>query len=311
MTDEVYVDPGDRLGHFMDEGWSSCPKCAGLGDRTRTPDVTSTSCPARMVCQVGSHTQDWINDAWFGPTLGSADVYCDLCDQVSGREFIRRQLRDDLPSSAFVECARCGRKFSATIRWVRSSKHIDVDPYFGFPLFLRTACGAEVVWAYNLRHLGELLRFARARVRQRGRPNTGLTMIARLPRGMKLRKHRDRVVRCLELLEEKAKRANGKVEPRRSADCFQLPLVPRFSFRAQPSPALLRHEVASFTARNRPRSGDLAWCGALCSRTEGASLATAGAQALGKAMSGAWHTIASSGTWSGRRRALTPREDAS
>src|SRR5262252_1304800 len=47
--------------------------------------------------------------------------------------------------------------------------------------------------------------------------------------------------------------------------------------------ALLRHEVASFTARNRQGSCDLAWCGATCSRTVGASLATARYQAHGKA----------------------------
>ena len=40
--------------------------------------------------------------------------------------------------------------------------------------------------------------------------------------------------------------------------------------------ALLRHEVASFTARHKGNSCDLAWCGTPCSRTVGASLATAG-----------------------------------
>jgi hypothetical protein len=59
--------------------------------------------------------------------------------------------------------------------------------------------------------------------------------------------------------------------------------------------AFLRHEVASCTARDRHRSGDLAWCGATCSRTGGASLATAGSQALGKTISCEWPTISSAG----------------
>jgi hypothetical protein len=53
--------------------------------------------------------------------------------------------------------------------------------------------------------------------------------------------------------------------------------------------ALLRHEVASFTARRRRY--DLAWCGATCSRTVGASLATARYQAHGKAQHCEWHMV--------------------
>ena len=75
------------------------------------------------------------------------------------------------------------------------------------------------------------------------------------------------------------------------------------SFRSYVAPAIgrgsprafLRHEVASFTARDGKRSCDLAWCGATCSRTVGASLATARYQARGKAQHCEWHMVGPSG----------------
>ena len=55
--------------------------------------------------------------------------------------------------------------------------------------------------------------------------------------------------------------------------------------------AFLRHEVASFTARDRQSSCDRAGCGATRSRTVGASLATARDQARGKAQHWEWHMV--------------------
>ena len=88
----------------------------------------------------------------------------------------------------------------------------------------------------------------------------------------------------------------------RSAATYQGWLTKQWSGRpkrqrfARRSPrACLRHEVASFTARDRPSSGDLAGCGAICSRTAGASLVTAGAQARGSTISWEWHTVSSAG----------------
>ena len=54
--------------------------------------------------------------------------------------------------------------------------------------------------------------------------------------------------------------------------------------------ALLRHEVASFTVGRSQEAVIQPWCGVACSRTGGASLATAGYQALGKRRKSEWHT---------------------
>ena len=80
---------------------------------------------------------------------------------------------------------------------------------------------------------------------------------------------------------------NIAVEP--TPNSFRSCVAPAFG-RGSPR-ALLRHEVASFTARHKKRSCDLAWCGATCSRTVGASLATAGYQAHGKAQHYEWHMV--------------------
>lgn len=68
------------------------------------------------------------------------------------------------------------------------------DPFFALPLWLRTPCRGEVLWAYNREHLDVLAAFAGATLRERA-PQMAMTMVARLPVWMKSATHRRDVLR--------------------------------------------------------------------------------------------------------------------
>jgi len=79
------------------------------------------------------------------------------------------------------------------------------DPYFHLPLWLRVACGNEVLWAYNERHLAFIEDYVRAENRRRtptlpGGPRNSL-LESRLPRWMKLARNRAAVLASIAKLK--------------------------------------------------------------------------------------------------------------
>ena len=72
------------------------------------------------------------------------------------------------------------------------------DPYFGLPLWLQIACGDEILWMFNARHLDFIEEYVRATNRRRppvlpgGLRNSLLE--SRLPRWMKLARNREAVL---------------------------------------------------------------------------------------------------------------------
>lgn len=80
------------------------------------------------------------------------------------------------------------------------------DPFFGFPLWLRTSCCGETLWAYNEIHLNRLREYVCATIREkRGfvyAPRLHASVFSRLPKWVCLRKNRDAVLTCINRLEE-------------------------------------------------------------------------------------------------------------
>lgn len=210
MSDEEYIDSGYHLAHFADEVWCSCPECGNLAIVRAQPSSAPpwTLEKARIVCRSCPYTQEWSIDAWLGPAIGDAVGLCDSCGSLLEREFRRQKFRHDLPESAVVRCEVCGRESNTKLNWRRPFEATAVDPYFSLPLHLKIGCGRGELWAYNPRHLDELIRFARARIRRRT-PIQGLSMIARLPPWVKSAKNRGKVIKCLEALVEKARLDGG------------------------------------------------------------------------------------------------------
>jgi len=80
------------------------------------------------------------------------------------------------------------------------------DPYFHLPLWLQIECGAGVVWAFNERHLEFLLSYVSAVNRSRP-PRAPVNLRnalleSRLPRWMKLARHRDEIVHAIRKLQD-------------------------------------------------------------------------------------------------------------
>ena len=71
------------------------------------------------------------------------------------------------------------------------------DPLLGLPLFLRADIAGGTLWALNLDHLESLEAYLGATLRERPAGVTGLTMMARLPRWMKLAANRPKVLQGL------------------------------------------------------------------------------------------------------------------
>lgn len=79
------------------------------------------------------------------------------------------------------------------------------DWYFGYPLWLQTACCGNTLWAYNEPHLRFLEEFVSADLREREprlRDSHSLTYAARLPRWMQVAANRDDALRGLARLRE-------------------------------------------------------------------------------------------------------------
>lgn len=118
-------------------------------------------------------------------------------------------------------CSSCGlsRDWEATSRGVLFSHSAEnwpkgqyalgdvADPYFHLPLWLQVPCGANILWAYNKRHLGFLLEYVASIDRRKAprsphEPRNSL-LASRLPKWIKLAKNRESVLRAISSLNEK------------------------------------------------------------------------------------------------------------
>jgi hypothetical protein len=101
-----------------------------------------------------------------------------------------RQLRDDANHDQTM-----GRFPAGSTR--------STDPYLDLPLKLQIATRHGWLWAHNLEHLDLIGQYVRAPLRERA-PwyDTGqkMTLVARLPRWIKLAKNREDVLRAIDRL---------------------------------------------------------------------------------------------------------------
>ncbi|HEX2209471.1 MAG TPA: hypothetical protein VHG93_17465 [Longimicrobium sp.] len=138
-----------------------------------------------------------------------------LCPRCSRRALVR--VRDGDPPVQLT-CVHCGHGAG----WAPSSPGVvttaaperfpgnvayggPVDPYFHLPLWLRTPCRGETLWAYNEAHLRWLEEYVGAELRERSPGEHGWSnraLASRLPRWMQSAKNRDAVLRCIRTLKE-------------------------------------------------------------------------------------------------------------
>ena len=150
-------------------------------------------------------------------TLDSfADEFAVVCPRCSARALVQAATTSRPPR---LTCSKCGlsRLWTSTTKGVMTSRNARhwpkgqyalgdaADPYFHLPLWLQVTCSAGVVWAFNERHLDYLLGYVAAESRCRpNRTPSGLRnalLESRLPRWMKLAKHRAEIVSAIRALQ--------------------------------------------------------------------------------------------------------------
>ncbi|WP_433454275.1 hypothetical protein ACQPXS_39405 [Streptomyces sp. CA-142005] len=140
--------------------------------------------------------------------LDSLLVHCPRCDRIA-----RVQRQPDpgerpLFAPRRLICRSCGLSRTWTGRGVglwAGSGGPAMDPYFGVRLWLQRETRHGRLWAYDLRHLDLIRRYAAAGLRERA-PwyDTGqkTTLVARLPVWIKSAKNRDEVLRTVDRLRK-------------------------------------------------------------------------------------------------------------
>ncbi|HEV7992903.1 MAG TPA: hypothetical protein VGP25_13815 [Gemmatimonadaceae bacterium] len=159
----------------VESGWSARVTCASCGY---------------------SRSQQLGESGWVGPVWVVAHARCGGCS----RALVRRTRRESgVPrrSAAALRCSHCGATTPAASQtWTPVGSAAPVDPYFGLPLWLQTACCGEVLWAVNVDHLAFLENYVVAKLRERV-PNQNGSVVSRLPKWLKEARHRKEIIACI------------------------------------------------------------------------------------------------------------------
>jgi hypothetical protein len=148
---------------------------------------------------------------------------------------------DAFTGQTLVECPRCGgcalsatedrlrgwrapRRLACTgcglsKRWVNGERRVfwceaePRDSYFGLRLWLQAPCSGQTLWAFNYRHLAFIESVVAAKLRERTSLPTFVrnkSLMSRLPRWLKLAKHREQVLRSIRALRERTLEDRGR-----------------------------------------------------------------------------------------------------
>lgn len=140
------------------------------------------------------------------------EVVCPFC---SGRANV---VPSPAERRARLSCLQCGKSRGRpplrpgilnsrnALKWPKNHYAIGdaADPYFHLPLWLQTPCAGNVLWAFNHRHLEFLRTYVAALERDRftcGGLSRNSLLTSRLPRWMKLAKHRTDVLSAIDKIQ--------------------------------------------------------------------------------------------------------------
>jgi len=183
-----YIDGGSPLESFAGSVLSVCPNCGGPALVTSRSKYAVPFVPidARVCCLKCSFERRHVETQWLGPMAGIARGRCPGC----GFEWLERRFHvsaQEKRTQQFtsVACPSCGKATRLSVAWKPEKSAQGIDPVFGLPLWLRTSCCGQTLWAYNEEHLKRLHGYAAAGLRERafrGHPIEE-SMIARLRSG--------------------------------------------------------------------------------------------------------------------------------
>ena len=143
-------------------------------------------------------------------------VECPTCGKQARVEAEGRPLR---ATAASLTCAHCGHSDRQELSGLEMPTISDsgdvldpgkvyvrraVDWFLHQPLWLRTSCAGNELWAYNTDHLEHLRSYVSADLRGRA---SAWSVVGRLPKWMTSGKNRAEVLRCIARLEGRAQQA--------------------------------------------------------------------------------------------------------
>ena len=189
-------DPGGRLASFGKVTWVHCPQCDKAA-KSNGNGVTCAHCGYMTIQKVGEDSNRWA-------CFASDDERCRNCRKPLEQK--NRPTRRMIDGKMFVRvrCNNCQETFDYPARYGWDEANYTPAPRN--PLFLQTQVAGETLWVDNLAHLDALEDWLGAKVRERP-ADRGLTMMARLPRWMKASTNREKVLRGLAQLRERAEKA--------------------------------------------------------------------------------------------------------
>ena len=202
-------DPGLILANFLQHIWVECPKCSNpalssINDTVPTSPKRSLSCTncGYYVGDTKSHTS--ISDA---VSLSAWKPRCKKCGAALRHMTHLHPFRQNGRLLAQARCPVC--RFTGTYPAIGSNLTARLqegrDPDFGLPLYLTTTIGNNLFWAVNTGHLYFLEEWLTAELRERSEFGR-MTMIARLPRWMKIASNRPKVLKAIVELQTKARK---------------------------------------------------------------------------------------------------------
>jgi hypothetical protein len=134
-------------------------------------------------------------------------VVCPEC-AACARTFRKDARSRDWFAPRRLVCGACGHTREWAGREIRRRwRGAPRDDYFALPLWLQARCAGETLWAYNREHLALLESFVAAQHRERARDAkhgwSNASVASRLPKWIKLAKHRAAILRAIGKLKVK------------------------------------------------------------------------------------------------------------
>ncbi len=111
------------------------------------------------------------------------------------------------PVKLNVNCPECGFSLQTKPRTekyniLHKKQGMKHDPLLGFPLWFQDEIKGNLFWAYNRKHLDEILNYVSSELRER-QTNWGMTMVERLPGFIKEAGNRELIVKIIARLLKK------------------------------------------------------------------------------------------------------------
>lgn len=181
------IDPNIKIFNFGNNILVKCPKC----------EEKAISNPDKVLCS-HCHFQHSVGK-WVNRANGSIKGRCTYCGWPYAQSIILSN-SDEGTDELILDCEKCKTVNSAIITWHAGYIDSPFDPFFALPLWLQIAVGKDILWCYNQEHLIYIKHYVACVLRPPSYSNNSL--ISRLPKFIKSKKNRNKIMKALSKLEK-------------------------------------------------------------------------------------------------------------